>query len=543
MYQPCTITIESLGNEGQGISTLPSGKKVFVPGVLPGEICDIEITSESNRFCEGKCVNLVSSSRDRVMPWGEYEPGADLGHLSYTKALKFKQDKVRGCLIRIGRIDEDVVDNAMLPIIPCKDTNNYRNHMQYKVVDGRLCLINNLTMKPEAVKSSKLEYKIFSNLRACIEDVFDNAPNRLFTEVIMRGSIRTNELLLELVSGCTETHEVVIGNVRKYVEATKMVEKLIASVDSEGFKLNGLTLRISPTSKDRRVRSGTRAVIYGVDYYDEILLNKKFRIHAGAFFQVNIPQAELLYSCATEFISDAASILDLYCGTGSIGLSIRGENQKLVGIETVAEAIRAAKENAAMNGVNDATFVVKPAEKTDFKSLKLPEPMVVVVDPPRKGLDSVLIGKLLTQKPYKICYISCDPATMARDLKELLSTGLYKIESVQACDLFPNTHHIETIALLTKLDVAEHIYINLDMTELDVTSSEKKATYNKIKSYIKDKFGFKVSSLDIAQIKHKHGIIERDCYNKSKSGSVCTRVCTPQKEKAITDALIYFKMI
>ncbi|MCQ2517023.1 MAG: 23S rRNA (uracil(1939)-C(5))-methyltransferase RlmD [Saccharofermentans sp.] len=452
MYQFCTITMESLGNEGQGIGTLPSGKKVFVPGVLPGEVCDIEITNENNRFCEGRCINLISSSPDRIMPWGEYEPGADLGHLSYDAALNFKQDKVRGCLLRIGRIAQEVIDNAMLPIIPCKDTNNYRNHMQYKVVDGCLCLINNLTMEPEVVESSNLEYKIFSKVRKSIENVFDNAPNRLFTEVIMRGSVRTNELLIELVSGCTETHEVVIGNVRKYVEATKMVDKLISSIDGDDFKLNGLTLRISPTSRDRRVRSGTRAVIYGVDYYDEILLLKRFRIHAGAFFQVNIPQAELLYSCATDFISDAASILDLYCGTGSIGLSIRSENQKLFGIETVAEAIRAAKENASINGVNDATFAVKPAEKTDFSKLNLPEPMVVVVDPPRKGLDSLLIGKLLSQKPYKICYISCDPATMARDLKKLLSTGIYKIESVQACDMFPGTHHVETCLLLSQLD-------------------------------------------------------------------------------------------
>ncbi len=543
MYQTLTITIEALGNEGQGIGTLPSGKKVFIPGVLPGEICDIEITSESNRFCEGRCINLISSSPDRIMPWGKYEPGADLGHLSYDAALKFKQDKVHGCLLRIGRIAEDIVDNAMLPIIPCENTDNYRNHMQYKVVEGHLCLINNITMEPQVVEHSKLEYKIFSTLRQDFEDIFDNAPNRLFTEVIMRGSVRTNELLLELVSGCTETHEVVIGNVRKYVEATEMINKLTASIQAEGFKLNGLTLRISPTSKDRRVRSGTRAVIYGVDYYDEILLSKRFRIHAGAFFQVNIPQAELLYSCATEFIGDAASILDLYCGTGSIGLSIRGDNQKLVGIETVAEAIRAAKENAVMNGVGDAIFMVKPAEKTDFNALKLPEPMVVVVDPPRKGLDSVLIGKLLSQKPYKICYISCDPATMARDLKELINTGTYQLESVQACDMFPWTHHVETVCLLTKLNVNEHIYIDLEMSELDITSAEKKASYEQIKSYVLEHTGLKVSHLNIAQIKRKHGIIERDCYNLPKSENSRQPNCTVEKEEAIVDALKYFKMI
>lgn len=543
MYKEENISITSLGNEGQGIGNLPSGKKIFVPGVLPGEECEALITNETSRFAEGKCIKLLSASTDRIMPWGEYEPGADLGHLSYEGALRYKQDKVRGCLMRIGRLSEEMADGIMKPIIPCKNNKNYRNHMQYKVVNGRLCLINNLDMTPQVVEESRLEYQIFSKLRTILEKIFDNAPNRLFTDVIMRGSIRTNELLLELVSGLSESHEVIIGNVKKYVTATKMTDKLLTFAKDTGFKLNGITLRISPTSKDRRIRSGARAIIYGVDYYEEILLGKRFRIHSGAFFQVNIEQAELLYSCATSFVSDANSLLDLYCGTGSIGLSIMNPNQKLIGIETVSEAVRAAKENARINNVSDANFVLKPAEKTDFSSLKLPSPMALIVDPPRKGLDSVLIGKLISQKPYKLCYISCDPATMARDLKELLNSGIYKIDSVQPCDMFPWTHHVETVALLTKLNVDEHIYIDLEMSELDITSAEKKASYEQIKSYVLEHTGLKVSHLNIAQIKRKHGIIERDCYNLPKSENSRQPNCTVEKEKAIVDALKYFKMI
>ena len=445
-----TVTITGLGNEGQGVGDLPSGKRIFVPAVLPSEVCEVEITNETARYAEGICTELKTISHDRILTYGNFVPGADLAHLSYEAALAYKEDKVRGCLIHLGRLPAATIDAAMRQILPCVNPLNYRNHMQYRLVGGHLCLINSYTKMAEDPGNPILEYDIFTTLRAAIENVFMNAPTNLFAEVVMRGSERTRDILLEFVSVNTAPHEVIIGNAQKYAEATGLVHKLTAACQADGYRITGITLRISNTSSDRRTRGGKRVVIHGNDYYEEILLGHKFRIHAGAFFQVNIPEAELLYKSAARFTEDAASILDLYCGTGSIGLSLLRPGQKLIGLDTVPEAIRAAKENALMNGISNASFFVKPAEAIDFASLDLPEPMTVVVDPPRKGLDQMLVKKLLTAQPTKIVYISCDPATMSRDLNALVGSGVYNLTSVRPVDMFPWTHHVETVVLLSK---------------------------------------------------------------------------------------------
>lgn len=445
-----TVTITALGNEGQGVGDLPSGKKIFVPAVLPGETCEVEVTSETSKFAEGICYNLLNVSPDRILSYGNFVPGADLAHLSYKAALEYKEDKVRNCLIRLGRLPADMVNAAMKQILPCVNPLNYRNHMQYRLVGGKLCLINSFTKMAEDPGNPILEYDIFTKLRASFEQVFYNAPTNLFEEIVMRASERTKDVMLELVSGNNSAHEVIIGYTNNYIEATSLVHHLQQTCKENGFKLAGLTLRISSTPTDRRTRGGKRVLLYGNDYYEEILLGHKFRIHAGAFFQVNIPQAELLYKSAIKFTRDDASLLDLYCGTGSIGLSLLQPGQKLVGLDTVPEAIRAAKENALLNGISNATFNVKPAESIDFNMLQLPSPMTVIVDPPRKGLDMLLVKKLLTVQPSKIVYISCDPATMSRDLAHLVGTGVYHLDSVRPVDMFPWTHHVETVVLLSK---------------------------------------------------------------------------------------------
>lgn len=445
------VQITALGNEGQGVGDLPSGKKVFVPAVLPGEVCDIQITDETTNYAEGICVDLVTPSPNRILSYGNFVPGADLAHMSYESSLEYKEDKVRNCLMRIGHIPAEVLSASMKTIVPCDKPLNYRNHMQYRLVGGKLCLINSITKMAEDPGNPILEYKIFTIIRETLEEVFANAPMNLFEEIVMRGSMRTHDILLEFVSGNTGSHHAVFDNVQKYAEANNLYYALSTACQANGFRLSGLTLRISATPEDKRTRGGTRVLLYGSDYYEELLLGHKFRIHAGAFFQVNIPQAELIYLAASDFTKDAASVLDLYCGTGSIGLSILRPGQKLTGLETVPEAIRAAKENALLNGISNATFSIKPSEKIDFSLLSMPNPMAVVVDPPRKGLSPLLIKKLLEQQPYKICYISCDPATLSRDLRMLLESGIYQMTSVRPYDMFPWTHHVETVCLLQRV--------------------------------------------------------------------------------------------
>ncbi len=539
-----TITITALGNEGQGVGDLPSGKKIFVPAVLPGETCEVEITSESAKFAEGICYNLLTISPDRILSYGNFVPGADLAHLSYKAALEYKEDKVRNCLIRLGRIPAQIVNPAMKQILPCVNPLNYRNHMQYRLVGGKLCLINSFTKMAEDPGNPILEYDIFTKLRASFEQLFYNAPTNLFEEIVMRASERTKDVLLELVSGNTASHEVVIGYTKNYIEAISLVHTLQTACQQNGYRLAGLTLRISSTPTDRRTRGGKRVLLYGNDYYEEILLGHKFRIHAGAFFQVNIPQAELLYKSAARFTRDDASILDLYCGTGSIGISLLNPGQKLVGLDTVPEAIRAAKENALLNGMANATFSVKPAEAIDFNTLQLPDPMTVIVDPPRKGLDQLLVKKLLTTQPSKIVYISCDPATMARDLSHLVGTGVYHLDSVRPVDMFPWTHHVETVVLLSKENMStKHVRVEFNVEEMDMSDFKVGATYDDITNWVYERYGFKVSHLNIAQTKRKCGITERENYNFPKSDNSVQPNTPPEKEAAITEAFKHFKMI
>ena len=144
-----TVTVTALGNEGQGVGDLPSGKKIFIPAVLPGETCEVEVTSESSKFAEGVCYNLLNVSPDRILSYGNFVPGADLAHLAYKAALEYKEDKVRNCLLRLGKLPEQIVNPAMRQILPCVNPLNYRNHMQYRLVGGKLCLINSFTKMAE----------------------------------------------------------------------------------------------------------------------------------------------------------------------------------------------------------------------------------------------------------------------------------------------------------------------------------------------------------------------------------------------------------
>ena len=217
--------------------------------------------------------------------------------------------------------------------------------------------------------------------------------------------------------------------------------------------------------------------------------------------------------------------------------------EELIGIETVAPAIEDAKKNAAANGIENARFICADAGEAAEKLLgegKRPE--VIVLDPPRKGCSEQTIKAAAGMAPDRIVYVSCDPATLARDCAAFKELG-YEVEEATPVDLFPRTAHVETVCLLSKLQSKEHIEVDIHMDELDLTDAEKKATYSEIKEYVLEHTGLKVSSLYIAQVKQKCGIIERENYNKPKSDDAKQPQCPPDKEKAIKEALKHFGMI
>ena len=253
-----------------------------------------------------------------------------------------------------------------------------------------------------------------------------------------------------------------------------------------------------------------------------------------------------MYVTALEYagLTGGEVVWDLYCGIGTISLFLAQKAKKVYGVEIVPQAIDDARENAKLNGLDNVEFFVGKAEEV------LPEQYeknkvyadVIVVDPPRKGCDEQCLNTIVTMAPKRVVYVSCDSATLARDLKMLCEKG-YEVEKVRCCDMFGWTTHVETICLLSKLNAKQHIEINLDMDELDLTDAEKKATYQEIKDYVLEHSGLKVSSLYIAQVKQKCGIIERENYNKPKSEDAKQPQCPPDKEKAIKEALTHFGMI
>lgn len=441
------VNIKDLGTDGEGIGTLPSGKTVFVRGALPGESCRIEIINDKSKYCEGLLKEILIPSPDRTCAYEDDPPGAGLSHLRYDAQLIYKKDKVISCLTKLGKIPKETLEDIVSDTSPSVEILHYRNHMQYKIEDQKICLTRSSSDELVPAGESPLEYRMFRSIRACIEEIFSKAPTTLFCGLVLRGSERTNQALVEFVSDSPAPNETILRDVTEYVNATELCGRL--SEAASDIDIKGILLRISSTNISKRVRSGKRYILSGEDFYDEKLCGCSFRINAGAFFQVNIPQAEVLYRYASKDLKDSKVIWDVYCGTGSIGLSVTSEDQTLIGIESVQEAVKSAKINASLSGRNNARFICRPAERLDLDKEDLPQPDAVIVDPPRKGMDPKFVRTLLHLAPGNISYVSCDPATMARDIK-LLTEGSYKLLSVKPVDMFPNTPHIECVVKLTR---------------------------------------------------------------------------------------------
>ena len=453
------VEITALGSEGQGIGALPSGKTCFVSGVFPGEVCLCELENETSKYAVCNATRLLTASPDRTAPFrpaDEVCGGLPFAALSYEAQLKFKQTRVRDCLARIGGFDEALLNEVFKPITGTDDPFRYRNHMQYAVRDNVVGLLCAKSDKLGDYDGKLIEYEIFGMIKDMAYECVDRAPTRLFDGLIVRGSLRTKQILVEFVSTLDGPHEVIIRDAERYFETTHLFDNICNTCEENGYVLNGFLFRISPTKSSKRTRTGVRTIYSGVDYYDEIFCGRRFRVKAGSFFQVNTEQAERLANKASEACSDAKVIYDLYCGCGTLGLAVKQKGQKLLGIEVVPEAIQSAKINRSLalneQEAGECEFICKDVLKADFtqliKSGKILPPDCIIVDPPRKGLDIGVVKKVVELGAPKICYISCDPATLARDLKMI--SREYKIEEVTPVDLFPNASHVETVVLMTK---------------------------------------------------------------------------------------------
>ena len=323
-------------------------------------------------------------------------------------------------------------------------------------------------------------------------------------------------------------------------------------------KIVGLSMNINE-GRGNAILGRETLCLYGKDSIEDKIGELSFSISVPSFYQVNPAQTEKIYGKALEYaaLTGEETVWDCYCGIGTISLFLAQKAKQVYGLEIVPEAIENAKKNAEKNGLYNTEFYVGAAEEVLPKWVEEQKRElsakgadrgigdmvdVVSLDPPRKGCDEACLSAVLELSPKRIVYVSCDPGSLARDMKYLREGG-YELEKWVGIDNFPRTGHVETVSLLSKLDVDKHIDVEIKLDELDLTSAESKATYAEIQEYVWGKYELKVSTLCIAQVKKKCGIKLREHYNKSKKENQVIPQCTPKKEKIIVEALNHFKMI
>lgn len=296
------------------------------------------------------------------------------------------------------------------------------------------------------------------------------------------------------------------------------------------------------------VKNEGTEVLYGDSYFYEELLGLKFKITPFSFFQTNSLGAEVLYETAREFILgddkdslNGKTVYDLYSGTGTIAQLMAPVCKEVVGVEIVEEAVCAAKENAALNGLDNCKFIAGDVLKVLDEIEEKPD--YIILDPPRDGIHPKAIGKIIEYGVENMVYISCKPTSLARDLQIFMDRG-YRVEKICCVDMFPNTYHVETVVLLSKGVVdSRKVKVDFSLEDIDLSEFKGKATYEQIKAYVLEQTGLKVSSLYIAQIKKKCGLDVGENFNLPKSENARQPQCTPEKEEAIMQAFKHFGIV
>ena len=529
------VAIEGYGEGGMGVARI-DGRVVFVHGALRGETCRVLILKTLKSVAFAKVLEVLEPSSERMESDCPYFPrcgGCTYRHMSYEEELRLKKQRVQDNLARIGG-SAVVVEE----ILGAADTLRYRNKAQYPVSkDGRVgfyrarthevieceqCLL--VKNEADAAAEALREY-----MQSCRVAGYDEKTGRgLVRHLYVRSNATGESLVCVLVNGDKLPQE----------------ETLVALLRGACPKCTGIVLGTN-TKKGNVILGDRYRTLWGDDRLEDTLCGKRFLLSVPSFYQVNRTQAERLYAKAIEFadLTGRETVLDLYCGAGTITLALSDHAKKVLGAEIVPEAIDDARENAVRNEVKNVEFFCGDASDVAKKlAQEHLRPDVITVDPPRKGLAPVLVESIAEMQPERVVYVSCDSATMARDVKRFAELG-YTATRAAAVDMFPRADHVETVCLLSKLQSKEHIEIEVKMDELDLTAAEKKATYEEIKAYVLEHTGLKVSHLYIAQVKQKYGIIERENYNKPKSEDARQPQCPPEKEKAITEALRHFGMI
>ena len=437
-----TGTVEGYSSEGLGIVRL-DGAVVFVSQAVRGETVDLRITKVMKSSCAGEIVKIRTPSPERAAPecphFGKCG-GCDLQHLSYPEELRAKRQRVQDALKRLGGTDLQVEE-----ILGAKDPAHYRNKSQYPVgADGSIGFYRSHSHQVVPIDRCLIQSEVSDRTARAVGDWMRRYKISPYDETCGKGLIRH---IYVRVNAAGESLCCVVANGKQLPREPE----LAALIQSAAPRTVGVVLNTN-TRPGNVILGDKYRTIWGRDFLMDTLCGLEFKLSVPSFYQVNRAQAEVLYSKVLEFagLTGRETVLDLYCGTGTITLCLAKEAKRAIGAEIVPPAVADARENAARNGIENVDFfcgdAAAVAARLEAEGLK---PDVITVDPPRKGLSPEVIASIAGMGPERVVYVSCDPATLGRDVKLFAGFG-YRADRACAVDMFPATRHVESVVLLTR---------------------------------------------------------------------------------------------
>ena len=564
------VKIEDIGVGGEGIGKV-DGYTLFIKDTIIGDVVEAKVMKAKKNYGYARLMNVLTPSEDRVekvvCPMARKCGGCQIQEMKYPAQLAFKESKVRGNLERIGEVPGELLDQIMHPVVGMDEEGmqpfRYRNKAQFPIgtdKDGRVTAgfyagrTHSIIGNTDCVLGVEVNEEILNCILDFMEEfeipAYDEVKHKgLVRHVLLRYGFKTDEIMVCLViNGKTIPHcHDLVGRLRQIPGMTS------------------ITLS-SNTAKTNVIMGDTIRLLWGQEFITDYIGEIKYQISPLSFYQVNPVQTEKLYGLALDYagLTGNETVWDLYCGIGTISLFLAKKAKQVYGVEIVPQAIDDARNNAKINNITNAEFYVGKAEEVLPEYYKEYEKThngetahadVIVVDPPRKGCEESLLQTIVDMQPEKVVYVSCDSATLARDVKFLRAKG-YELKDVTPVDQFPHTVHVETVVLLSHKKADSYIHIDVEFGEgegkIPVDSIAKRAeaykpkekvTYKMIKEYIEAKYGFKVHTAYIAEVKRNLGLPMYDAPNAVEELKQPRKHPTPEKVEAIKDALRYFAVI
>ena len=552
------LIITDIGTNGEGIGRV-DGYTLFIKDAIIGDEVEAKIIKAKKNYGYARLMNIITPSKDRiepVCPVARQCGGCQIQEMDYQAQLRFKQELVKNNIERIGHIS----DYQMMPVIGMDEPFHYRNKAQYPVgmdKDGNIVMgffagrTHHIIDNTDCALGAKINSRILGIIKEYMQDnkikPYDEDKHAgTVRHILIRNGYHTDQIMVCLVI-----------NAESIKNSDDLVKRL---KDIDG--MTSIMININ-RNKTNVILGDTCKILWGKSYIEDYICDIRYQISPLSFYQVNPKQTEKLYSKALEYagLTGNETVWDLYCGIGTISLFMAAKARKVYGVEIVPQAIEDAKNNARLNNIDNAEFFVGKAEEVvpafyeelsrkaangDEEAKRGIHPDVVVVDPPRKGCEETLLETVVKMSPKRMVYVSCDSATLARDLKFMEEHG-YKVEKVQAVDQFGNTVHVETVCLLGREIVndknVEYAHVDYEPKDAEYLQSAKgSASYREIKEWIKEQHDVSVSNLYIAQVKDKLGFEKRENYNKGADGHRVPN-CPAEKEKLILEAFKHFRMI